>query len=269
MRLALHLVAVALVVLAGCGGSPGPEPGDVTADQPTATPAPSPAGLSMETVTDARSLAASHRERLDSHSHTIDYQRTLRYDNGTVFSRTNETHRIGSNGTASYETDIDGTKPLFLGRQPGSVQSWSNESVTVSVISTNESTTYQRQRNRLRRATFDDVYALYTSFDLTVTGRTGTGDETRFHLASRAPTESGIGVGSNTSRNTTLTAAVDGDGVLRHYSLTYTATFDNRTLQATETLRVRDVGETTVPRPEWVDTALDETEGEGLAPATD
>jgi hypothetical protein len=92
-----------------------------------------------------------------------------------------------------------------------------------------------------------------------VTGRTGTGNETQYHLSSTAPTDSRIGVGTNASRDSTLTAAVDGDGVLRHYNLTYTTTFDNQTLQATETVRVTNIGETTVPRPEWVETALDET----------
>lgn len=260
MRRALHLTVVLLVVLAGCGGSAGPGPAEVATEQQTATPVGPPAGLSMESVTDARSLAETHRDSLDDRSHTVEYRRTLRYENGTVYSRTNETRRVGTDDTTWVEQRVTGTKPLFLGRQPGNVESWSNGSVAVARISTGDQTTYQRYGTLFQRVSFDRVYALYTTFDLVVTGRTGTGADTRYHLSSTAAEANGVGVGPNPARDVSLTVAVDGDGVLRHYNLTYTTTFDNRTLPTTETVRVRTLGETSVPRPEWVGTAVDETE---------
>ncbi|SFL60912.1 hypothetical protein SAMN04487950_4359 [Halogranum rubrum] len=261
MRLALHLSLALLLACAGCSAAPGVGPSESTmTQQPTATPAAPPAGLSMERVTDARSLTESHSSVLDDASYTVDLRRVVRYENGTVLSRTNVTHRVGANGRAWYQTRADGTRPLFLGGSTGGVEHWENESVSVSKVTQDGDSVYRRGLHRGRPASFSTVYSISSSFDLTTTGRTGGGAETRYHLTSAEPTETrAFGIGREPARNATLTAAVDGDGVLRHYELRYKTVFRNETLQVTQTMRVSDIGETTVPRPEWVDTALDET----------
>lgn len=263
MRLALHLTVVVLVVLAGCGGSTGPGPAQPTAEESTPTPVPPPAGLSTDSVTDARTLTESHLDALDGNSYTADLQRTVRYENGTVYSRTNATHRVGADGTAWGSVRVDGARPLFLGGVAGGIETWTNESVSVSEITTADGSTYQRGVERRGPASFSAVYAVFESLDLVTTGHTGVGAETRYHLATAEPSETNaFGLGGAPARNTTLAAAVDGDGVLRHYELSYTTEVRGETVRVTRTMRVDGVGETTVRRPDWVDEALSETKNQ-------
>ncbi|EJN61237.1 DUF7537 family lipoprotein [Halogranum rubrum] len=260
MRLVLHLSLALLVVCAGCSGTPGFGPSETPTRQPTATPAAPPAGLSTDSVTDARALAESHRTVLDSTSYTVNYQQTVRYQNGTVFSQTNATHRVSSDETAWAALSVDGAYPLFLGGVAGGMETWTNESLSITEIETADQSMYQRGIERRGPASFSAAYSLLEPLHLTTTGRTGVGAGTRYHLTTTEPAATNaFGLGGAPARNATLTAAVDGDGVLRHYELQYTTEFRNETLHVTQTMRIGGVGETTVPRPEWVDDALEKT----------
>lgn len=259
MRIALHLTVVFLVVAAGCGASPTPDPSTPTPEQATATPAGPPPGLSMETVTDTRSLVEAHRAVLDDESHTVSFQRTLRYPNETLYSRTNTTHRFGANETGLYESHVDGTKPLFLGGTTGGIERWNNETLSISRVTYNGGTRYQRGLAGQSGASFSTTYSVLAPFNLTTTGRTGTDAETRYHLSGELSETDAFAPSDALARNATVSASTDGDGVVRYYNLSYTTEIRGETVDVTRRMRVENIGETTVPRPEWVDTALNET----------
>lgn len=257
-RLAQPTLLGLLVVLAGCGAFGGG--GATVAESVTPAPVPTdgevyPAGVSSDGVVPSV-LVETHEQRLAETNFTFASQRRIVGPNGTMVV-TNRTRRI-ANEEGSFAGRIDHRVFEFpLGRFSKPIEYWGNASVYASRRILSERTEFygwQRNTEPPRRQT--SLPLLERSLEATrlgvvdrPAGVTIVGSELRW--PDRLPNPPYL----TDPRNVSLTVRVGEDGVVRRWRLAYDATLVNETVRVTREVRLTDLGETTVRRPTWVDTA--------------
>jgi hypothetical protein len=80
------------------------------------------------------------------------------------------------------------------------------------------------------------------------------GDQTRYYLETAEPRD------VPPLRNATFTGAVTPEGVIDDYRVSYEIRRDGRPVTVTVTVSIDDLGSAAVPRPEWYDRAVAETD---------
>ncbi|MEF8851972.1 MAG: hypothetical protein V5A44_02950 [Haloarculaceae archaeon] len=249
----------ALAVLAGCGGLAG----DAPERSPSLTPAPVPTtaqpfppgvsdgGVSVSTLT------AAHRNRLLSTNYTVVVRQRVVDANGTIM-RSTRRHRVAVGGEPyygrhnltlyrfgtrrpvdrlTYWSGPEGFATRFSGGPGAPVLYWStdgNRSIDIDgsgelgrVVAALSPTVADRRP--------DAVVLVATSAD----------------DARRLPGPSYVGDRHNVS----ATFVVSLDGLVTDWRIAYDARFDGRPVRVVHTVRIADVGTTTVPRPDWVEAA--------------
>lgn len=234
-RPAARPVAVCvLLVLAGCSGfappaeptrtlTPAAVPTPSSTPPPTPTPGP-PSGLTARAVVDPLELANAHQVALLGTSYTVRRRHVERYANGKV---------------------------------------------VLTLAAFDNTTTYSRRKpTAVRRYYDDELYIALSSLNTTVERTTRDGATVyRIRATTTSPptTVESLTYGRPRVRaveNVSFRARVAPTGMVRLYHLEYTAHADEGTIRVTETARFTGVGTTTVGRPAWVDTALNETDDE-------
>jgi len=262
-RLAHPVLFAVLVVLAGCGSLGGSSP--TAADTVTPVPVPTdgetyPAGISAAGVSPGI-LVETHERRLATTNYTFVSQQRVVGPNGTMWV-TNRTRRI-ANEEGSYAGRIDHRVVEFpLGRFSKPIEYWGNESVYASRrILSDRTEFYGWQRNTDSPRNITSFPLMERSLEATrlsvVDGREGVtlvGSELRW--PDRLPNPPYL----TDPRNVSVTVSVGDDGVVTRWRLAYDATLVNGSVRVTREARLTDVGETTVRRPGWVDTARAEFE---------
>ena len=247
-------VLVVLAVLAGCGG-----PASDVSD-PTLTPAPVPTaqqfppGVSDDGVS-ASTLVAAHESRLLATNFTATVERRIIDANGTV-ARSWRRHRVAAGGER-YFGRYNRTFVRFGIRRPvDSVAYWSGAGGFALRFTGDGSSTLDWSRDRNRSLDIDGSRQLRRSLGVlstTVTERddgvvlaaTGASD------LSALPGPTYVG----DRRNASARIVVQPDGLVTDWQVAYDARFDGRPVRVLTTVRISEVGTTTVPRPDWVDAA--------------
>lgn len=275
-----HTLAVAvLLVFAGCGaggggadantvnpalqGTPTATPSPTASPIPTPSPTPTlneslPASLAVGNTQPA-ALAGDHRRGLQSASRTVIQTITVRALNGTLLGQS--TVRLtddgrGRVGALGISQTVSGPRPAAVGLPAENLSYWGNGTVTVSrSVGPNGSVTYTFDRTRfppsVRSDTTGESAVVFAFRVANVTSVERASSDPALFRVHGAATESEVpGI-----RNVTFLAVVTGDGVVRNYQLSYLRERGGTVRRVVRTFRVTDVGETTVGRPAWFDSA--------------
>jgi hypothetical protein len=243
-----------LVVGAGCGG---------LADRGGTAPP----GLSADGVTDATALVGAHTAALSSTSFTVRTSTTTRPVDGEYTATTNRTWRVAPGdtvrGLVTSTTSFTGDVPERVARRPDALAAYREGTVTYRRVRDDGETSYRRvdllntsvrlnpalQRRPIAR--LDD------RVDATVEPVTREGRR-RYRVTARLND-------TQISTNATLRLLVTPAGVVRDLRSTRTVEYRSGRRIVTRTVRVTDVGETTVERPDWFAAAVEAT-GDGEEP---
>ncbi|EMA47835.1 DUF7537 family lipoprotein [Halococcus saccharolyticus] len=274
------LIAVAVVVvLSGCNALTGSDtetdtptvtPAAVPTDEPTPTPVPMLApGLTRAGVVSASDLADAHDTNLADGSFRLYTNQSVRYDNGTLRVRLNQTARI-ANGSGSFYS-VGEYKGLITQPPvnfPERFKTWSDgEQVFTASIQENN-TSYRRTRQS--RADYDfrrssRFFTLFNALETRVVGQE-TRNDTKLYIVRATnltnpeylPGIYPVGATEN-PRNISFRALIDSQGIVRSHYLAYTTTDIQRgvntTNRITQSVRYTDIGSTTVDRPDWYEAA--------------
>lgn len=236
---------VALLLVAGCAapGSSGPPP-----------------GLSASNVTDANALVEAHTNTLKTQSFTVETTRTVTDPNGERNARINGTYRFEPSGTVegrivtTTQLGTDPPQPYDQIAQERDAYRRGNVTYVRSVRGDN--VTYQRTGlfnssvtlgRALQRRT---INLLNDRQNATVEPVTVDGEQ-RYRIHAHL----------NDSRfreNAVVNLTVTSDGLVRELTFRRTVALRN-TQRLTTHVRVSRVGETTVERPDWYETARNAT----------
>lgn len=218
-----------------------------------------PPGVSEEGITDPLELVNAHRETLENTSYTISTSATYHRPNGTLFSQTYTATRVApgaeSFSVATTQTMRNATRPL--GIQHYDIEVWANETdALVARDFRDGNASYQRTSRASApfepNAQWELLYAAFGSGDATLVGQVERNGTTLYKIASQ-PSE-----GSVTNEfGYEYTALVDSQGVVRTVQMTQRSTIDGRPVVVSRTVRVSELGNTTVERPSWHQEAVE------------
>lgn len=284
MRRELRALGLLLVVvIAGCsslaGGTDRPvasvTPVDVPADSSITTSDGQPAFVRANgSFRDPADMAAAHRSVLQDTSYTVFSTQTVQFASSGRSGRWQLAARIAPRGAFTIETQRNGS--VFSTVRPVRIGFWSNGDVVVEAFIANDTTT----ANIVRDARGNPVPPrtvmpidprfegeLTTVFaSTTVRSITRLDDDadpySRVRVRATGPAGSAA-VGSldiaTTVSNLTAVLVIDERGLVHRYELRYTGTFATEPVTVTRTVRYAAIGQTSVPRPVWVEAALNGT----------
>lgn len=271
----LHVLAVAVVLTAGCGGFgfgsvDGPSTAVTPAPVPTSTESTYPPGVGSTGVTNPSRFGSVHGDHLNGTGYTLVTNRTVRYANGSLRSQLRIRVVVDANRTYLANVSVRGPgAPVLLGRPPATASFWS------------DGDTYLRRLTRDNRTIYNeydppDSYAgtwRYWVYTAALNGRPAA-DVTRavapFHTrtmeARRADGTAYVIRGDRlradppsaaweSRDNASLVAYVTRSGFVRYYRTEYTMPADGERVSVTRSVEFTAVGNTTVGPPPWADRA--------------
>lgn len=278
MRAVPVTLLVAVVLLAGCGGSPlvGEEGGGT----PVATPVPRdqvtsqpPPGILSLQVVNPGALGRAHARAIENESYVLTSNRTVVYENGTLRSRLAFTVAIDADRRFLARASTDGPEaPVFVGTPPVEAVYWSNGTTYVRRLSHDGRTTYTQFDPPDTwvgtwsywttsvpfggRANRPETYyaSLFSAVPTRVTGETTLAGTTVFRLeneASRPFSNDTFPGRVDSVHDVSFVALVDGEGLVRSLDLRYAGNVDGDAVRVERTIRYEDVGSTSVRRPAW------------------
>jgi len=271
------LLACSLVFLAGCASPLGG--GDDRGRYEV--PERYPPGVSESGVEDAYELAGAHREELRNRSRTVEDRSVARYENGTLLQGAESTIRL--DGAGGYYA-VGATRGTHVDSGERTAEWWSNGSVGLAMYREGDRRSYRRnQGTRIDRVRLNRFVRLLVHLEPEHAGKTirdgrrgvvyhpsrrghdpgkTTRDGRRVHVLTATGDDVPPGADVfrlENVRNVSFRAWVEPSGVVREWHLEYTGDWNERTIRFEQRMRITDVGETTVPRPDWTDEALNRT----------
>jgi hypothetical protein len=275
------MVLVALILLAGCSGLSGlgsepPEVSVTPADVPTnakpATPSEQIApGVLPTGVYNASALAHAHARILGSTSFTIRTNRTYRYQNGTLARWITGIQRVESGPPLRIQTHSRyHIQRLYPQRSNVSIALESDlwfsldngyQRTTYANNTTRYSTLSQRIRSInspiLTRAW--RINKTLSNVDTQVTRHTRNGS-TYYRIKGPVPHGNPSPLLSSNKQNSSQWLLIDSRGVIHEYHITvYTSGPKETAIKRHFSITFRKIGNTTVERPAWVETARNRT----------
>lgn len=229
-RRSTALLLVAAVALAGCSA-----PFDASAPGSDDARTVSPPGVANGTLANESTLLDAHVAALGERGYRIEIV------TGDVRMTT-----VAESNYSSFR--------LIPGANSSNPAIWANESTTLARLTRNGETEYQRpprfwaSPRQLTGA--DALQGLLEAGTYSRTGTTDCGERDCVVLEA-----------SNHSRYDSFDAEahVDGEGVVHRFDATFGREGEDGTVEVEHRLRVTEVGDVTVERPPWVETALDRT----------
>lgn len=260
MRWHLSLLAVGLLLTAGCSGfsATGSDA------EPTVTPAPVPAptdrtapatetGPVSDTSVSVGKLADDHRDALANRSYTFreEFEAVTTVDGNTTRTTRRETTRVVN--AARYRRDLDQTKTF----PNGSVDSYSQSTYGANgrwyERRDDGTASYHSGQISFSRDKYAAEAAFYIGQYATFSGNT-----TRQYQWTGATRYRSVGGGDslptlNAPSEYRVSMLVDQNGLVRWFDVRYTVTVGNRTETVSYQFWYERVGTTDVTRPSWVD----------------
>lgn len=275
------VLACLLALLAGCSALPVGGGNAGGTDTATVTPAPIPEGgtfppgVSSDGVETPAALARAHVSVINNRSYTFATEREVRYRNGTLRSRLRLRVALGADRSYRAETATAGPDaPVFLGEPPASAVFWSNGSLYLRKFTHDNETVYNEfqttedgagtwsywvstvpfggGRDRPERFYRDVFRSIPTR---TVERRTDDGT-VAYRLVGARARDNSFDDEVDAISDLRLEAVVTQAGLVRSLTLTYAGTIDGEPVEVHWTFRYRDIGNTTVGRPDWFDRAV-------------
>lgn len=248
-----------MLVLAGCNGIAGSNEAtettieETTAETPTETtqPAPTlddvdfPPGVSESSV--STDLVSAHSLSLSGESFTVDTEVSF-----------------GSSTSVTTTKVADGTALATTENDRGERVQWANDSATYSRVTENGETSYATGSQTFDRERFMQYYRMETFVEAGAYEPTEVvvRDETPLIRIEATETDDAAAIqdryGAESVESFESTMLVDEDGRIHEMETTFTYDQDGRTNTQTVAMTTRDVGETSVERPDWVATAADQ-----------
>ena len=279
MARSLLVVAIALLAVnAGCAGFGGQsttttdapattaEPTRKTTAEPTQTqPVIAAPGFNGGTLVDPLALADAHAGWLSGKSFAREDNQTTRTAGNTSWIATT----IRVENESRWETRQAFTGAHSYTMADGTVLQYANSTHVYHRLDSGDgNVTYGVQPNTWatssapdslelveRRLARDYVYAVFSTASwTTIVGETSANGTTVYDVLGNASGETRFR--GATVRNFTVEAAVTGDGFVQEMAVSY----EQDDAVVSRTVSFSDVGETTVDRPEWFDTAVNRTE---------
>lgn len=227
-----------------------------------------PPGVSAAGVTDPLALADAHQSTLENTSYTLATTVTYRRPNGSLAARSTGTTRVAPGASSYYvvssRTQRNATRPLGVGTYQVAV--WANETDAVMASYPADAGPTYQQYSRVRAPSdpttqWELLYGAFAATNTTVVERFEDDGTTLFRIVStgRPGPESAYPTRSRHG----FAAVVDSQGVVRTFQQTYRTTFDDRPAVVSRTVRVTQLGNTTVERPEWYEQAVANESADG------
>jgi hypothetical protein len=250
------VLLVVLLVLAGCNGinigrdeetTPVP-PADVPQDLYGGTIAP---GLTERDVVNAKALIRAHREILANKSVTVKKTVRIVAANGTVLQRTNTTGRYSADRSRYTLTNGFG-KAWFHNGTFYTIYQPNGKKIYDATEQQNPLIKYQIEilRKKLSRVTRVTVEPLSKRDDRV---------QYRIRSIGMLSSDEEIGGESKTILNTNLSAVITERGFIQEYRHETVYRENDAKFRVIQSIRYRNLGNTTVKRPEWVDEAKNAT----------
>jgi len=248
-----------------------------------------PPGVNESGVTEALALATAHRETLGNTSYAAVSTTTLQRSNGTVVLTSTTTTRVESGGESFFvaSTGSQSSANATLGVDHYRSETWANEtSVVIADTVRSEEPTYRQVSREPARmspdATWELLYGAFGTGETTYVGQVERGGTTLHKVVSTPPSdgvtgeEAGETTGEEADEATDdasdeavagttydFSALVDSEGVVHSFRTTQRSTLEGETFVVTRTMRITEIGNTTVERPDWYEQAVEnETETE-------
>ena len=276
------VLVVIVVSFAGCSSIATPStdqpPGAITAApvptnpaEPTPVPELAP-GLTARGVVDPLALASAHETELSSHSETVRLRRVVTYADDELRSKRIQVTRVNANRSRFHTIiTVDGSYPPFYGDR---LEFYTDgETLIQATVLPNQSSYFQipleryREQNSIQNVISSpdagQVFLLFAVVETRVIARIERSGRVRYRLEStrlRRPGTLAEAEDVDNPQNVSLTAVVDERGILLEYTLSYNASIDGQPVTVVSSGSHSAIGETTVPRPKWVDSALNRTD---------
>lgn len=247
----VSFVLAALVALAGCNGAaPGePTPEATPTPEPTPERTPHPPSALKGGEVNADELASGHRRTLRNASFQLEREIVVRHANGTLLREHNRTiHSDGDRRLIHHEATTE--------RRTSRYERWSDGSAAFTKQEVGDRTSYNAHQEPIEAVTHRDrLYAVFGAIETPVTGRTAADGDVRYHVLGLRFSENRSLDPPSAGTDVEFAAAIDDEGVVRRYELSYAAAVRGERVRVHERFRVGGVGATSVERPGWVDEA--------------
>lgn len=268
-RAGVALLVLVLVVLAGCSGvgtgPTGPTATATPAPVPTATANPVPFGVDAGGVARPLALANAHAAGI-SGSYAFASNWTVRRADGSLHERVAMQGRVTPE---QWRTSISvaGSSPTILSNRPTRGVFWSDRDGLVGKRVVDGESRYQHVPpatytgggfySRLQRPyPYQPLDLLVASVDLRVVEERSTGVVLAGNDVTHPASFDNAVRGSDPS-NVSYRLFVDASGVVRRQRLAYEATFRGERVTVVRHVRYLAVGNVSVERPSWYDTAVE------------
>lgn len=223
-----------------------------------------PPGLSEEGVTDALALARAHQQTLENTSYVMSTVSAYQRPNGTVLNQGTTVERVAPGAESYYATTSqvgrNATRPLNVGHYD--IEVWANETDAVTARNLPESETTYRRTTRSDAPMEPDtqwelLYAAFDTANASVVERVERNGTTLFKVVSTSRSDSASAYAEDSQYD--FVALVDAQGVVRSLQMTHRSTLGDRPVVVSRTLRVTEIGNTTVERPSWYRRAVEDS----------
>lgn len=227
-----------------------------------------PPGLNESAVTDPLALAEAHRETLGNSSYTLTNTITFRRANGSLLTRSTSVTRVAAGGTSFYSASLgsETNASETLGVDNYRIEVWGNETdaVVADAFRSDDPSyrTVAREDAPMGPETnWELLYSAFGATDSVVVDRFERDGTTLYRVVSAGGPDEQSAYPAHAGFD--WVAVVDSQGVVREFQQTYRTTFEDQPAVVTRTMRVSNLGNTTVERPDWYDEAVgNESDGE-------
>lgn len=257
-----------LLVLAGCGSSGAggsntvnPALEDTPSPSPTATATPTfPQGLSASGI-DAGEVADAHREAFQNAAYH--YRRIVRSQHGNVMLRQDREGMV--NGRRLLSRSVAKWDARGVARPPGPNGSlWANGTTFIQRTEARDGDAQFRVGNGAPPIGWNSsatgatlVYTLLLPWDPSFVETRRTANVTLYIY--RQTADRIERAGQPTARDVIVRVVVGSDGLVYRVGVRYTTERSGTTVRVSERYWLTAVGNVTVPRPEWVGQAVNES----------
>ncbi|MBX0295133.1 hypothetical protein EGH23_09610 [Halomicroarcula sp. F27] len=253
------LVVACAIFLAGCGGFPVSDGPEVITPAPVPTDGVQyPPGATADGVVPSV-LANAHAGSLSTTSYTLSARQEIRDADGDVVRRTERTHWVAPNASTYRGRFEQNVSEYRTGPATTRVDYWANRTIVA--------TRYVNERGEVTLlrwpagngdllADLSDEQRLageLAAVETRVAGRTDDGGVVLVSTRARETEELTTPLFVSDVENVTVRMRVRYDGVVVARRLAYDATLGSRSVHVVRTVRVTNLGVTTVERPVWVD----------------
>lgn len=261
-----------LVVLSGCSFAAQETPTltPVAVPESSPTPPPSSTATPAETAERGARLVRRHRESLSGRPFRMHRNHTVRFANGTVWTRTNATVTVGADPSRYvFRLVVTGRRGVLYGAATGEFERYANGSAVVERVVTSDERVVRVARRRYgepispARAYHGEPFD--AGVDLLRRARdryvTYVGPE-RYRIVAREFAGDTFTTPVGRVRNLTVVAfvaLVGPSGRVESRRLVYRGTLDGHRVYGVYHVEYEAVGTATVERPAWVANATEQS----------